>query len=142
MRVLVDTNVVLDVLQGRPAFVNDATLIFDLVERGSITGLLCATTITTLACLAGNTRAGKTVGKQAAAKQIRQLLVLFEVAPVTRAVLDAALASKTSDFEDAVLAEAALQAGAQAIITRNLRDFAHSPVRAYTPVQWLAMHRQ
>lgn len=137
MRVLVDTNVVLDVLQGRPAFVNDATLIFDLVERGNITGLLCATTITTLAYLAG-----KTAGKQAATKQIRQLLVLFEVAPVTRAVLDAALASKTSDFEDAVLAEAALQAGAQAIITRNLRDFTHSPVRAYTPAQWLAMHRK
>jgi predicted nucleic acid-binding protein len=135
--VLVDTNVVLDVLQGRPAFVNDATLIVDLVERGIITGLLCATTITTLAYLAG-----KTVGKQAATKQIRQLLVLFEVAPVTRAVLDAALASKTSDFEDAVLAEAALQAGAQAIITRNLRDFTHSPVRAYTPAQWLAMHRK
>ena len=137
MRVLVDTNVVLDVLQGRPAFVNHATLIFDLVERGIITGLLCATTITTLAYLAG-----KTAGKHAATKQIRQLLVLFEVAPVTRAALDAALASKTSDFEDAVLAEAALQAGAQAIITRNLRDFTHSPVRAYTPAQWLAMHRK
>ena len=136
MRVLVDTNVVLDVLQGRPAFVNDAALIFDLVERGIITGLLCATTIATLAYLAG-----KTAGKQAATKQVRQLLVLFEVAPVTRAVLDAALASKTSDFEDAVLAEAALQAGAQAIITRNLRDFTHSQVRAYTPAQWLAMHR-
>lgn len=140
MRVLVDTNVVLDVLQGRPAFVNDATLIFDLVERGIITGLLCATTITTLAYLAGPQH--KAAGKQAATKQIRQLLVLFEVAPVTRAVLDAALASKTSDFEDAVLAEAALQAGAQAIITRNLRDFTHSPVRAYTPAQWLAMHRK
>lgn len=137
MRVLVDTNVVLDVLQGRPAFVNDATLIFDLVERGIITGLLCATTVTTLAYLAG-----KMLGKPSAAKQIRQLLVLFEVAPVTRAVLDAALASKTSDFDDAVLAEAALLVGAQAIITRNLRDFAHSPVRAYTPAQWLAMHRQ
>jgi predicted nucleic acid-binding protein len=137
VRVLVDTNVVLDVLQGRPAFVNDAALIFDLVERGVVTGLLCATTITTLAYLAG-----KTAGKQAATKQIRQLLALFEVAPVTRAVLDAALASKTSDFEDAVLAEAALQAGAQAIITRNLRDFAHSPVRAHTPAQWLAMHRE
>ena len=66
-------------------------------------------------------------------------LSLFEVAPVTRSVLDGALASKAADFEDAVLAESALQAGAQAIITRNLRDFAHSPVRAHTPAQWLAM---
>ena len=132
---MLDTNVVLDVLLDRKTFVDDSAAILDLVERGAINGLLCATTITTLAYLAG-----KTVGKQQATKQIRQLLSLFEVAPVTRAVLDRALASKAPDFEDAVLAEAALQAGAQAIITRNPRDFAHSPVRAHTPGQWLAMH--
>lgn len=130
---MLDTNVVLDVLLDRTAFVDQSSQILDLVERGAVTGLLCATTITTLAYLAG-----KAVGKQQATKQIRQLLSLFEVAPVTRAVLDAALASKEPDFEDAVLAEAALQAGAHAIITRNLRDFAHSPVRAHTPAQWLA----
>lgn len=130
---MLDTNVVLDVLLDRTAFVDQSSQILDLVERGAVTGLLCATTITTLAYLAG-----KAVGKQQATKQIRQLLSLFEVAPVTRAVLDAALASKEADFEDAVLAEAALQAGAHAIITRNLRDFAHSPVRAHTPAQWLA----
>ena len=133
MRVMLDTNVVLDVLLDRTAFVDQSSQILDLVERGAVTGLLCATTITTLAYLAG-----KVVGKQQATKKIRQLLSLFEVAPVTRAVLDAALASKAPDFEDAVLAEAALQAGAHAIITRNLRDFAHSPVRAHTPAQWLA----
>ena len=130
---MLDTTVVLDVLLDRTAFVDQSSQILDLVERGAVTGLLCATTITTLAYLAG-----KVVGKQQATKQIRQLLSLFEVAPVTRAVLDAALASKAPDFEDAVLAEAALQAGAHAIITRNLRDFAHSPVRAHTPAQWLA----
>lgn len=130
---MLDTNVVLDVLLDRTAFVDQSSQILDLVERGAVTGLLCATTITTLAYLAG-----KVVGKQQATKKIRQLLSLFEVAPVTRAVLDAALASKAPDFEDAVLAEAALQAGAHAIITRNLRDFAHSPVRAHTPAQWLA----
>ena len=132
---MLDTNVVLDVLLDRDAFVNDSAAILDLVEHGVITGLLSATTITTLAYLAG-----RTVGKPQATMHIRRLLSMFEVAPVTRAVLDGALKSQASDFEDAVLAEAALQAGAQAIITRNLRDFKHSPVRAYTPAQWLAMH--
>ena len=132
---MLDTNVVLDVLLDQKAFVNDSAMLFDMVERGAITGLLCATTITTLAYLAG-----KAVDKRQATQQIRQLLTLFEVAPVTRAVLDAALASKAPDFEDAVLAEAALQAGARAIITRNLRGFAKSPVRAHTPTQWRAMH--
>ena len=136
MRILLDTNVVLDLLLDRKAFVAESLAMVDLVERGAVTGLLCATTVTTLAYLAG-----KSVGKQQASRQIRQLLSLFEIAPVTRAVLDGALASRATDFEDAVLAEAAMQAGAQAIITRNLRDFAHSPVRAHTPAQWLAMHR-
>jgi len=134
---MLDTNIVLDVLQARAGFVDDSQAVFEMVEGNAINGLLGATTITTLAYLAA-----KTVGKQQAARQIRQLLVLFEVAPVNRAVLDGALKSKAPDFEDAVLAEAALHAGAQAIITRNLRDFSHSPVRAYTPVQWLAMHQR
>ena len=134
MRVMLDTNVVLDVLQARAGFVDDAVAVFDMIERNAITGLLCATTITTLAYLAG-----KTVGKSQAARQIRELLVLFEIAPVTRAVIDGALKSRLPDFEDAVLAEAAMLAGAGAIITRNLRDFAHSPVRAHTPGQWIAM---
>ena len=131
---MLDTNVVLDVLQARAGFVEDAIAVFDMIERNAITGLLCATTITTLAYLAG-----KAVGKSQAARQIRELLILFEIAPVTRAVLDGALKSRVPDFEDAVLAEAALLAGGGAIITRNLRDFTPSPVRAHTPAQWIAM---
>ena len=131
---MLDTNVVLDVLQARAGFVDDAVAVFDMIERNAITGLLCATTITTLAYLAG-----KTVGKSQAARQIHELLVLFEIAPVTRAVIDGALKSRVPGFEDAILAEAAMLAGAGAIITRNLRDFAHSPVRAHTPGQWIAM---
>ncbi len=132
---MLDTNVVLDVLQARAGFVDESQAVFEMVEANAISGLLCATTITTLAYLAA-----KTLGRQQAARHIRQLLMLFEVAPVNRAVLDGALKSKAPDFEDAVLAEAALHAGARAIITRNLRDFALSPVRAYTPTLWLAMH--
>ena len=134
MRVLLDSNIVVDFLHNREQFFDDADLVMGQVERGVVTGLLCATTLTTIAYLTG-----KTLGKLPAVEQIRQLLKIFEVAAVNRAVLDAALAGNMSDFEDAVLAEAAHQAGAQAIITRNLKDFAHSPVRAYTPRQWLAM---
>ena len=134
MRVLLDSNVVIDFFEGREPFFKEAVLVIEQVEQGVLTGLLCATTLTTIAYLAG-----KTLGKKQAVEQVRQLLTIFEVAPVNRATLDAALAGKMPDFEDAVLAEAAQQAGAQAIVTRNLKDFAHSPVRAYTPKQWLAM---
>ena len=134
MRALLDSNVVIDFFERREPFLKEAALVIEQVEQGVLTGLLCATTLTTIAYLAG-----KTLGKRQAVEQVRQLLTLFEVAPVNRAILDAALAGNMADFEDAVLAEAAHQAGAQAIITRNPKDFAHSPVRAYTPRQWLAM---
>jgi predicted nucleic acid-binding protein len=134
MRALLDSNVVIDFFERREPFLKEAVSVIEQVEQGVLTGLLCATTLTTIAYLAG-----KTLGKKQAVEQVRQLLTMFEVAPVNRSILDAALAGKMPDFEDAVLAEAAHQAGAQAIITRNLKDFTHSPVRAYTPRQWLAM---
>ena len=134
MRVLFDTNVLMDVLLGREPFALESARVLDQVVSGAVTGLICASTVTTVFYLSS-----KEAGKKEAMSQVRSLLGLFEVASVTRAVLDAALSSKSPDFEDAVLAEAAHQAGAQANITRNLKDFAHSPVRAYTPRQWLAM---
>ena len=134
MRVLLDTNVLMDVLLERELFVNESVQVFDQVVRGAVTGLICATTVTTIFYLTS-----REVGGEEVMRHIQKLMNLYEIAPVTRSVLDAAMTSNSPDFEDAVLAEAAHQAGAQAIITRNLKDFAHSPVRAYTPRQWLAM---
>ena len=134
MRVLFDTNVLMDVLLRREPFAEESAQVLEQVVSGAVTGLICASTVTTVFYLSA-----KEAGKKEAMQQVRSLLGLYEVAAVTRSVLDASLTSKSPDFEDAVLAEAAHQAGAQAIITRNLKDFAHSPVRAYTPRQWLAM---
>ena len=134
MRVLFDTNVLMDVLLERELFVDESAQVFDQVVRGAVTGLICATTVTTIFYLTS-----REVGGEEAMRHIQKLMNLYEIAPVTRSVLDAAITSNSPDFEDAVLAEAAHQSGAQAIITRNLKDFARSPVRAYTPRQWLAM---
>ena len=48
MRVIVDTNVVLDVLLARKPFVSAAVQLFGLIERGQVEGMLCATSVTTL----------------------------------------------------------------------------------------------
>lgn len=133
MSVVVDTNVVLDLLLDRAPFADAAAEVFLRIERGEVAGLLCATTLTTIHYLAA-----KVVGDAEAKQQIRQLMSLFELAPVTRPVLERALKSKLADFEDAVLAEAAAAAGAKAIVTRNGKDFLKGPLRVYTPQEWLA----
>lgn len=133
MKVLIDTNVVLDVVQRRIDHVA-SSLALSRARNHPHTAVLCATTITTLHYL---TRGQ--LGDRGARATIAAYLQQMDVAAVTRSVLDAALASPMVDFEDAVMAHAALQAGATAIITRNLRDFKTSPVRAYTPQEWLAL---
>ena len=134
MKICFDTNVVLDVLLRREPFTKDSAAMMSLVESTLHTGLLCATTLTTLHYL---TR--RPLGEAGARQALADCLQLMELAHVSRPVLNAAIQAPMPDFEDAVLAHAAHQAGAHAIITRNLRDFAHSPVRAYTPDQFLAL---
>lgn len=133
MRVLFDTNVVLDVLLARVPHVEVAVKLFNLVDRGILDGLLCATTVTTTHYLAT-----KSAGQEKARAHISTLLSMFEVAPVDREVLDGALRLEFVDYEDAVLHEAAMRADAGAIVTRNVRDFEHATVPVFDPDRLLA----
>lgn len=128
MRVLFDTNVVLDLLLGREPHAAIAALLVSRVESGDLRGLLGATTITTIHYLLS-----KAAGRERAAVHIATLLDIFEVAPVTRAQLSAALDAGFGDCEDAVLHAAAVDAGATAIVTRNARDFRRATLPVYAP---------
>lgn len=128
MRVLFDTNVVLDVLLDRRPFSAVAAQLVARVERGEIEGLLGATTLTTIHYILA-----KEVGGDAALGSIRQLVRLFTVAGVDERVLTSALELPFEDFEDAVLHEAARLAGARLIVTRNGADFANATLLIDSP---------
>ena len=132
---LFDTNVVLDVLLDREPFATVGAHLFSQVERGVVPGYLCATTVTTVHYLAE-----KVLGVEQARQKIRHLIRLFEVAPVNRAILEAALASRLADFEDAVLHEAALHVGAKGIVTRDPAGFKGARLPVYSPDElWRAL---
>lgn len=133
MRVLVDTNVVLDVLLARRPFVVASAAVFGLIEQSRLEGLLCATTLTTIDYLLA-----QAMPRPAARQAVRKLLALFEIAPVNRAVLEEALRGKVTDFEDAVLDQAGRLAGADLIVTRNLADFRLASLKALGPDELLA----
>jgi predicted nucleic acid-binding protein len=132
MKALFDTNVILDVLLDREPFSEEASILLSKVEQSEIIGFSCATTITTIHYLTT-----KALGRQAATRHIQSLLSLFVIAPVNRVVLENAAASKFKDFEDAVLHEAALHAGAKYIVTRNCSDFEKSKLPVYDPREFL-----
>jgi predicted nucleic acid-binding protein len=133
VRVLVDTNVVLDVLLDRRPFAEAATQVFALVEESRIEGFLCATTVTTVDYLLG-----QALAPAKAREALKQLLDLFEIAPVNRPVLEQALRSGISDFEDAVLEQAGRLVAVDAITTRNVRDFEKSTVTVFDPLQLIS----
>ena len=127
MKLLLDTHIVLDLLLDRKPSADSAAELFSKVENGTVIGCLSGSTVTTVYYLAA-----KTVGAARAQEEIRKLLTIFDVAPVNRPVLEAALAADFSDFEDAVIHEAACYVGAEAIITRNQKDFKKSRIPVYT----------
>jgi predicted nucleic acid-binding protein len=132
VRALFDTNVILDVLLARPPHVAPATALLDRVAAKTLDGLLGATTLATIHYLAT-----KAIGSRAARSHVRTLLGLFEVAPVTRAVLTDALDLELPDYEDAVLHEAARHARAEAIVTRDPKGFAKARLKVYAPDELL-----
>lgn len=127
MKILFDTNIVLDLLMDRLPYSDAAVELFSKVEDGTVIGYLCGTTITTVFYLAS-----KTIGTARAQEEIKKLLSLFEVAPVNRQVLESALVLDFNDFEDAVIHEAACHVGADAIVTRNQKDFKKSAIPVYS----------
>jgi predicted nucleic acid-binding protein len=132
VKVLFDTNVVLDLLLDRAPFADAAAGLAAFVERGALAGVLGATTVTTLYYLTA-----KALGSEEARAHMETLLRLFEVAPVTRSVLESALDLPFADFEDAVLHEAGREAGVTAVVTRNLEDFKSSTLSVYSPSELL-----
>ncbi len=129
MRLLLDTNVVLDVLLARAPFADDSAKVMGAVETGDLEGFLCATTVTTIHYLTA-----KALGRKAAETHIAALLRIFHIAPVTDIVLSSALGSKARDFEDAVVLESARAVSASAIVTRNPSDFPKaSGISIYLP---------
>jgi predicted nucleic acid-binding protein len=130
LRVLFDTNIFLDLLMDRVPFSDPAAELFSKVEEGTIAGYVCSTSITTIYYLAS-----KTIGAKRAQTEVKKLLNLFEVAPVNRAVLESALMANFVDLEDAVIYEAACHVGAEAIVTRNQKNFKKSILSVYSSAE-------
>jgi predicted nucleic acid-binding protein len=126
--VLFDTNVVLDVLLDREPHSKASAAVWTLAETGKVKASMSAHAFTTIHYLVRKER-----GAVQARRTLLALLRVFSVAPVDDLVLRQAVQWSWPDFEDAVTASAAASAGCDALITRDPKGFADSPVRTLTP---------
>jgi predicted nucleic acid-binding protein len=125
LQVLIDLNVILDVLQRREPFYEMSARVLASVETRRITGWVAAHSLTTLFYLLSKHRS-----VDQARVALTELLNLLSVAPVDHAVIEQTLNLPYQDFEDAVQMMAAVQIGADYVITRNPRDYRPGPLPA------------
>jgi predicted nucleic acid-binding protein len=127
-RVLVDTNVALDVLLERQPHFAASAAVWDAIEGRSAEGYVAAHGVTTIHYLAQ-----KHLGARGATRVITGLLQVFRVALVDGDVLQDALRHRGNDFEDAVTASAGLFAKCDVIVTRDPKGHRASAIPALAP---------
>jgi predicted nucleic acid-binding protein len=130
LKVLFDTNIILDVLLDRELFIDLSASLVSLVETNVIEGYLCATTVTTIDYLVS-----KAYNRDQANIAIKKLLNIFQVAEVNKDVLRLSTDSKFADFEDAVLHYSGQLVSVDSIVTRNIIDFKRAEYPVYSPIE-------
>ena len=129
MKVIFDTNVLLDALLAREPFLADAAFLLNAVESGRVEGFMSATTVTDVHYLVGR----QTKSSEAAIAAVTRLLALMEVCAVDREVLEQAIALGLPDFEDAVQIACAIELELEGIVTRDVNGFVGSPIPIFSP---------
>jgi predicted nucleic acid-binding protein len=132
VKILIDTNVVLDLLLEREPFVETAIALFDQIEQGNLEGAIAATTITNIFYIIR-----KAEGREVALEAINRLLIGLKFCAVDRQTIETALRLGLKDFEDSVQLACATLNQLDAIVTRDRKDFIGSNLPIYSPTELL-----
>jgi predicted nucleic acid-binding protein len=136
MRVLLDTNVILDVLLQREPWRQASDAVWDAVDNEALTGFLSASTLTDIFYVAARAR-----GPEFGVAAVQLCMATFEIASVGRQLLEHALAMEGHDFEDNVQVAVATLLSVDAIVTRDSVGFAHARIPVLTPSSLLEQLR-
>jgi predicted nucleic acid-binding protein len=128
MKILIDTNVILDVLCGRPEFVDDSLKVFKYCEANQLTGCISAISIPNIVYI---------MRKELDNEKIKDILntftLLFTIVDLRESDLIKGADLDFSDYEDALQSICASRVKANYIVTRNIKDFKNSSVPAIKP---------
>jgi predicted nucleic acid-binding protein len=132
MRVLIDTNVILDAMLKRVPWHADADALILATAQGRLTIAVATLTLATSFYIGR-----KAVGTAAARAAVRRYMSAFEIISIDKQALLDADAMPGTDFEDNILIAAGVSSQVDAIVTRNPADFSHSPIPVWDPAELL-----
>ena len=134
MRIMVDPNVLLDVAQNRAPFYQDSEAVLARAREAEYEAFLPGHTFTTFYYIMA-----RFAGVPTAQSAVEGLLADFGIVGPEKPIFTRARSLAMADFEDGVVAAAAEAAGCDHVVTRNVADFAGSPVPAITPADFLKL---
>jgi predicted nucleic acid-binding protein len=132
MRVLLDTNVVLDFVLARQPFFVEADEIFIRLRNRDFEAFVSA--ITPINVFYTNR---KEKNKATAFSAVEELLKLVQITESNNQIYQTALSLNFNDYEDAVQHECAVAENLDAIVTRNTKDYKNASVKVYSPSEFL-----
>ena len=131
-KIFVDTDVILDLLARRIPHFHFSAVLFTFAEMKKLelytTPLIIANTFYILR---------KQLGNESAKNVLRKLRILLHIIDSTESIIDKALNSDFSDFEDAIQYYTALEYQIPVILTRNIRDYKKASIVVQTPESYL-----
>jgi len=132
MRLFLDTNVVLDLLGEREPFYKSAAKIATLADKGEIQLIVSALSYSTVFYILSRYESNEVVKEK-----MRKFKVIAETSDLTDRIIDKGLASKFTDFEDALQYYCAIKFECDILITRNGKDFKESDIPVLTPDEYI-----
>lgn len=138
MRALIDTCIVIDALQSRPDFAENAQKIFLFAANRKFTGYVTAKSLTDIYYIMHRYFHDDKQTRNV----LNKLLILFGIMDTAGEDCRQALLSKVSDFEDAVMIETAKHFDADCIVTRNTKDYAQADIAVYSPEEFIQLVRK
>ena len=130
VKILLDTNIILDIALARQPFFGESKQVLSLVEQGEVQGYISASTFSDLYYIIC-----KAKGRDSTLEFLRQLGTFCQVATVDNSVISIALTYNFKDFEVAIQYSTAVINLIDAIVTHNPRDFPVTTPRIVTPNQ-------
>ncbi len=128
MKVLIDTNIFLDLFLKRELFFKNSSNLFSKVSSGELQGVVAAHSIPTLYYILK-----KATSQKKTMAILTDILNLFQVGELTHKVCISAQQLSFPDYEDALVCDIAHREGCTFIVTRNTKDFKGSLILALTP---------
>ncbi len=131
-KVLLDTNIILDIALERDGFVKKSIELLLLLNKQEHIPVVTATTVTDIYYISK-----KQVGHDTTISFLINLFEHIKIAGVETTIVINALKSRIKDFEDAIQIEAAKHNDINTLITRNKKDFINSDLEVFTPEEYI-----